>query len=369
MPLNGPYVRNLSLPSSTDSQIYDFVSGYKTLPIASQPTAYSSMHGDLQISERTGSAEAGKWDLNTGACQSTWNMVQHQRDRNSAGTEAIAAYNLAYQRWQDNVGETGDIGTFLAECQEAFEMVGGRAAQLTTAYRNLRSGDFRKFCRGLRVRPRDHHSRTKWTRPRDASAIWLEYWFGWAPAVGDIFGAYEVLCQDLPYSRVIGSATRPIHRHSLTSGLGTYPFSRLDQFDGKVSVKIKTDAKVTNPNVFLLNRLGLTNPAYVAWAVMPWSFIVNWFANADQVIRSWTDDFGLIHSNPEIMTYVRGVSDHDWFETFSPKRFVATAGWHAAKRVLSTPPRPTLVVQLPDRASWTRALTAMSLLVQVFTRG
>lgn len=51
--------------------------------------------------------------------------------------------------------------------------------------------------------------------------------------------------------------------------------------------------RLENPNAWLANQMGLINPAVVVWDLVPWSFVVNMFANVNSLLNQFTDFYGL----------------------------------------------------------------------------
>jgi hypothetical protein len=66
---------------------------------------------------------------------------------------------------------------------------------------------------------------------------------------------------------------------------------------------------VNNPNTLLMNQMGFINPASIAWEAVPFSFVVDWFANVGQVLNSATDFVGLSMKNPFTTKFQHIVQD------------------------------------------------------------
>lgn len=65
------------------------------------------------------------------------------------------------------------------------------------------------------------------------------------------------------------------------------------RFHADGTVTFSAGVVVTNPNLWLGNKLGLINPLSVAWDLVPWSFVANMFVNIGQLLGSLTDLAGL----------------------------------------------------------------------------
>lgn len=122
----------------------------------------------------------------------------------------------------------------------------------------------------------------------------LETQFGWMPLISDVKAALTTVCQEgVPPEWVSSSANRTI-KHSTVSGED--PILR-DTYTGTTRCRVVANVQIENPNLWLLNRMGLINPGTVIWDLIPWSFVVNMFVNVNQMVSSVTDTVGLNLTN------------------------------------------------------------------------
>jgi len=286
--------------------------------------------------------------------------------------EAIPVTNRAIQKFQAYLGADAELGVAFAEYASAYEMVALRCATMYQGYKALRKGNFKRFTKALNVRPLEKHRKTRWTKPKDASAIWLEYWMGWAPMVGDVYSAIDVLQTQFPTIDVsVSSSTSYQSRFVFTDKFGGYKRRSIESLQGRLWVKISATVSITNPNLYLANQMGLINPAAIAWAVVPFSFMVDWFGNVGDVINDWTAYCGLTFTRPfttryfkgtferEKVTYIGGPLETRMFGDYKCAYLKRTLGIAATR----------LDFEIPTALSQTRAATAVSLLVSLFTKG
>lgn len=137
-----------------------------------------------------------------------------------------------------------------------------------------------------------------------------------------------------------------------------------DEQTGLYGVGITGLVTVNNPNLLLLNKLGLLNPASIAWELVPYSFVLDWFANINTVLSQFTDFAGL---NTDLVSYTTRCEgtrkqyyttwdgtgilwDGPAFKTFEMKRYTGL---------------PTILPAIKPlkRLSVTRGVTAIALLL------
>lgn len=194
---------------------------------------------------------------------------------------------------------------------------------------------------------------------------------GWAPAVADIHNAVKVVMIDrYPESIPVraGSSTSVALAQKVNDTLG-YDNSYIN---GKVSCHITAYVKVVNPNLAMAGELGLLNPLSIAWQVIPFSFLVDWFGNIGQVLSSFSDLVGyeVIHASHTFSGNLEMVRQGIINAPNSP----TNATLYCQCSAKSSPmvrkmglPSPVLQFRFPERLSITRAATSISLLVALFT--
>lgn len=270
----------------------------------------------------------------------------------------------AYDRFKELAYDNADAGLLAAERKEALGLIAQRAWQIYKSFVRLQDGNFRGFLKELRVRPLNKDKRTKWTRPRDASAIWLEYWFGWSPLINDIGNVIEVLQGEIPdlELRAGGFSKGEFRLHEYYGP----SFYRIVNLEVKARTTYWGRVRVTNPNLALANQLGFVNPATIVWELIPFSFLVDWFIPVGDFLSQSTDWVGmeLVDKRVARKRTVSGVENIREYDTPSVTHsdsgvFNRSTSWDV----------PGVVITPPNGLSMTRAATAISLVVGLFTKG
>lgn len=260
------------------------------------------------------------------------------------------ASNKAYEKFISKMHENVSLGMALAERREAVSMIAKRCTDIADAYRALRRGDFKKFLARLDVPPKKRHRGLVQVRSKQASALWLEYWFGWSPFVNDIYTGIQLLDSPYPSSRVTGVG---VDHLTQTTGYQYYDMTAI--------VKCGAYVSVDNEMLYRANQFGVVNPALVAWELVPFSFLVDWFVPVGNYLRSYTDFIGLSIRDPYTTYFLKGNGGY----RNCRGELVASADATYVERLLGLP-GPVITLNLPNGLSVTRGATAISLVISLF---
>lgn len=219
------------------------------------------------------------------------------------------ALDLAYEKFKGKLSDAAAVAVNIAERKQSVDMMAKRLSQIARFARQLKKGDFpsamstlgwRKKKRGdswVRVGKHQTYTRKGVDKtPKFKSGAknfgnnFLEVHFGWEPLIKDVGSVVGTLQNGVPPVRV--SATG---RSGCSVSMG-YPIALYDQGqkrDYYNSVRLLAYVAVDNPNVWLANQLGFVNPISVAWEMVPFSFVVDWFSNVGSFLSQWSDFLGL----------------------------------------------------------------------------
>lgn len=304
------------------------------------------------------------------------------------------ALNKAYGKFTEAARDTVNIAVNIAERKQAIDAIAKRSSQILRFARSMRSFRFgealqvleldvltQKHSRNLtKVRYRNDKGVVREaTFKRRAHAFgdnFLEVHFGWEPLVKDI-GASIVMMHTPIFNKLL--------RHKVV-GKGTQttsvpPTPTVADFSiviaghwPKAHVRIDSDILVEDANALRLNQLGFVNPAVIAWELVPFSFVVDWFANVSQVLSAWTDFVGMslvnstttVYANYADTAYYRNGPGGSWDRPYVTLPIYKRKGV-IVKRV-SGVTGPVLALKPSKWPSATRGFTAVSLLTQFLKR-
>lgn len=216
--------------------------------------------------------------------------------------------NKAYRKLVSYMrGDTASMGISLAFWKQSWTMIAKRAGQIrkiaSEAEQKARRENRRREAlrrayyssRGKKRKGKAQKLRPKDFLPVGSANIFLEGMFGWLPLVSDIHSTFKVLVNHKSPGTFIRGRSRGRKTLKTLAKKGTIIVSDVATLELRVTQACFV--KVSNPNAWLLNKLGLINPAVVIWDAIPWSFAVNWFSNINHVAASFTDFAGLTVSN------------------------------------------------------------------------
>jgi len=106
------------------------------------------------------------------------------------------------------------------------------------------------------------------------SERWLEYQFGWMPLASDIHGAFDQFQTGLKKRGQFSSVQRSLWDNT---EVDTTSVNNDVRCTTKVQSRGKIYSRVRDRDIANLTSLGLADPLQIAWALVPYSFVVDWF--------------------------------------------------------------------------------------------
>lgn len=250
------------------------------------------------------------------------------------------------------------LGVTIGSWKQSREMIVTRYRQMS-----LQSDSFERHARRVLEGRRGNRR----IRLDKLGSQYLEMVFGWKPLLADIHAAAKTVIDTRPQTeRVTARAAAYVDESEVT-----YPWvgELRSHTTGVVRVCRGATVEISNPNLWLRERAGLNNPGAVAWDLVPWSFVVNMFANTGTLVNSITDFAGLsFPSSVIVRAYdLKTVSSIRSLDPDAMMSGSSAASCNVKFQVLGGVSRPPLVFKLPG-VNWELAGIAASLFFQKFTR-
>jgi len=198
-----------------------------------------------------------------------------------------AAYAKAMSKLKDDINESSMWAVNIKEYKEAFALITHDAATILRGAKQISRFDFFGAAKTFKTYvPKGLKKKAK-----SFGDNFLKFHFGIEPLMADISSAVNVLQKAVPNRVVVG-------RGSAKSFWDTSHY--YDPFTADIKqhwvdskCRVQVEIRCNNPNLYLANQLGFVNPASFVWEVIPFSFVVDWFANVGQFLDQFSMFAGL----------------------------------------------------------------------------
>ncbi|DAD52039.1 TPA_asm: maturation protein [ssRNA phage Zoerhiza.2_29] len=237
----------------------------------------------------------------------TWDPVQDYIEGNTINKSVVEALNkiqdVDFSDPKTTVNFQG--GNALAEARETGRMLAKASIKLMKAYRAAKGGHWKTVLDTLGL------SKRTFIPNQTVSETWLELQYGWKPLMKDIHDLDQTVRHLLTRDheiRVESSA-----HEEMTPGFvhGLYAYDCVV----KESSRTVFLANLRCETAADLQSLGVINPFSVAWEIVPFSFVIDWFIPISSTLEALTSTAGFrndggwtsVHRNYEIHIRQNGV--------------------------------------------------------------
>ena len=171
-----------------------------------------------------------------------------------------------------------------AERRQTMSLVASSATRIANAFLSLRRGDVSGVVKNLSNIKKASLGNTR----NSVANQWLEIQYGWKPLLNDVYGAMIATVPNPPSFDITIKRSRsdPYNSHNLIY----FNDEWFTDVQGLLTTStcIKAKVVVDDPNSRSAANLGIDNPALLAWELVPYSFVVDWFFPIGNYLESWT---------------------------------------------------------------------------------
>lgn len=199
---------------------------------------------------------------------------------------------------------------FLAESHKTLQMVSTAANRIVRGLRAARRLDGKELHR-LFGGARPKSSKT-------AAGLWLEYQYGWKPLLMDAHDASIALANltdrwaDQNHPQYVSASLSRSEISDLTVSLqGSPSIVGYGRRKDRVSKRCFIKYFVKDRDLYSAASLGLLNPASLAWELLPFSFVADWFAPIGSYFDTLDAGIGLSFGSGFISTLSTREDDVD----------------------------------------------------------
>lgn len=184
---------------------------------------------------------------------------------------------------------TVDLGVAALEARKTASMFIKAAQTISKAGQQVRRGQFLNAANTLGISLPGGVS-----HKRSFTKNWLEYRYGWRTLMMDVDGAVKAAAQsmvDEPPVVFVSSTVKDAWKSQAAGELGLVsPYENVrgqckSYYDWTCMASVHYKFSVISA-ASAANSLGLINLASTAWELIPYSFVLDWFANTGAVLRN-----------------------------------------------------------------------------------
>lgn len=281
----GPYAREVAQRDGTAFNYlvhYEYYKWYRSekppykapLPYLHYKSFWSDAKPNAFLNHPCNAACGGAY-LGTGAggfttpCPELGNMVE--------------VHNKAYARFVNKVSTGLNLGVSLAELGQTRALIGSLLNGLRKPVVVLASA-FNRYAKKT-GKPKSWIAKN--VALRDIPGAWLAFHFGVEPLVNDLYSAFDAYLLKNPDMFYSSSS-----KGKWNVAVGPKP-STYDYYDTRYEfdavARLAGSVRFKESNMASLANVGLINPLSIAWELIPYSFVVDWFYPVGRLIDSMTD--------------------------------------------------------------------------------
>jgi hypothetical protein len=302
------------------------------------------------------------WSINNGQWHNPGFVSEIEAATNSALDIALGRFYAKAKNSNENFAQD------IAERRQTVRMFSDSVVRLAKALRTLRRGDPKSALKALLP-----------NNPRGVASDWLMFQYGIKPLVNGIDGIAKTLAENKPIVfDITASATVkvPEFEKEVLGSLGYVVCPGSVRVSGEVTVKYKSRVQVQPSAIPFFKELGFGNLPLLAWELIPFSFVADWFVPIGQFLSTldafdglmvrWTTRTVFKKQKTMLVRQFGGTdttSGYTWI-TSPASAFISTERISCVRELISSPP-PVSLPRLKDPVSATHLSNAVALVIQL----
>jgi hypothetical protein len=125
-------------------------------------------------------------------------------------------------------------------------------------------------------------------KPRNWANKWLEYQYGWKPLVSSVYGTFDALMHRRLFGlqHVVGQSRDTYSDYNNFSDLAWPGSTEVIRRSGSRRARIGCYFRTKNTTAEQLSGYTSLNPVSIAWELLPYSFVADWFIDIGSYLRN-----------------------------------------------------------------------------------
>lgn len=232
-----------------------------------------------------------------------------------------------------------NIGQNVLEAKSIYRSILDKMWRVHHARVALRSGRYLDVAHALGVE-RLSKSKIRKLKRKNVASQWLDLQYGWLPLLSDVYETVDMMLEPSsePRLRVILHGTSHLTPASSYTEVSP-PAIREATEVYRASARYVYWLRLSDPSFREKAQWGLTNPLLLAWELLPYSFIVDWFAPIGNYLEQFSSHDGF--------TFERGVL---------LEKSSATGAYHYARRPAASGKENSSGLSTCKVTNWTRSV-------------
>lgn len=175
-----------------------------------------------------------------------------------------------------------NLGQVYGEREQTVRLLTTAVSRLGKAISALRRGDYLGAARALGLsNPRGGRNYARRFHNNQQQAVasgWLELQYGWLPLLSDVYGSMDFYNKKTigPQTVIRVSARNRKESRKVVLSAGSET-NTVTTYQTLYEVSYVCYFKISQQPLKTLSELGIVNPLYLAWELLPFSFVADWF--------------------------------------------------------------------------------------------
>jgi hypothetical protein len=207
-----------------------------------------------------------------------------------------AVYNKAIENLikKSDKNIDGNLAQDLAQFGQITNLIGGTAGRIAGSIDHVRRGNFLAAAKSLSNDPDVIRRSVKGTSIKKSVADnWLQLQYGWKPLLMDIDATMKLLADYVnghPVVTVVRAGSKKVKTGKLGGSFNVTPI----EFEEIQACKVALRFTYSSDLITYFQRMGFLNPVNLAWEVLPYSFVADWFLPIGPFLSSLSAWQGLV---------------------------------------------------------------------------